>query len=204
MFTIKNVAYPEQIRKRIAELQHMRPSVDSNALGAAANFTCGSFVRFSLSIDTQSQIVTAANFLSNGCGFMLAAADVLTETVVNQSLVDLRGLADAEKCEQIKKCLGEIPSDRRECVAVCIEALRSAFADLRARRIEEFQGEKALICTCFGVSEETIESAILEPGAIPTASLTVEEITRATGAGGGCGSCRMLIQEMLDARLGNI
>jgi NifU-like protein involved in Fe-S cluster formation/bacterioferritin-associated ferredoxin len=204
MFTIKSVVYPEKITKSIAALRHNRSVVDSNAIGTAANFSCGPFVRFSLSIDTQSQIVTHVNFSSNGCGFMLAAADVLAESVINKRLGDLHGLADAEQNEHVKKYLGEIPSERRECVTACIEALRAAFADLRKKQIEEFQGEKALICTCFGVSEETIESILSEPGAIATGPSTVEEIIRATRAGSGCGSCWMLIQEMLDTRLDNI
>ena len=200
MFTIKSVVYPKKIAQRLTELSHNRSVVDSNALGTAANFTCGSFVRFSLSIDTQSQIVSGANFSSNGCGFMLTAADVLAESVMKKRLVDLHGLSDADQNEHIRKCLGEISSERGECVAACIEALRASFADFRARQIEEFQGEKGLICTCFGVSEETIESILSEPGTLATGAFTVEEITRATGAGGGCGSCRMLIQEMLDMR----
>ena len=200
----QNVVYPEKIAKSIAALRHSRSDVDSSALSTAANFTCGSVVRFSLSIDTQNQVVTGVNFSSSGCGFMLATADVLAESVMKKRLVDLHGLADVDLNEHIRKCLDEIPSERRECVAACIEALRAAFADFRKRQIEEFLGEKALICTCFGVSEETIESFLSEPGAIATGFFTIEEITRATGAGGGCGSCRMLIQEMIDMRSNRI
>ena len=199
MFTIKSVVYPEKIAKSIAALRHDLSDVASNAFATAANFTCGSFVRFSLSIEAQSQVVCSANFSSNGCGFMLAAADVLAESVIKKRLVDLHGLADADQNEQIRKCLGEILPERRECVAACIEALRAAFADFRTKQIEEFQGEKALICTCFGVSEETIENLIAKN------SLTnVDEVAAVSNAGRGCGACRMLIQEMLDIRFDNI
>jgi NifU-like protein len=68
-------------------------------------------------------------------------------------------------------------------------------AAYRARRIEEFQGEKALICTCFGVSEETIIGAIAENG-----FTEVEQVSKAYRAGSGCGSCRFLIQELIDMR----
>lgn len=173
---------------------------DSDGLATAANFSCGSYVRFALSIDSQTQTVTDASFLSNGCGFMLAAADTLAERVAKRRLVDLHGLADADLYKHAIECLGDIPLERNECIAACVEALRAAFADLRAKRIEEFQGEKALICTCFGVSEETIEGLLSEPGAVSTGHSSVEEISAATGAGLGCGSCRMLIQEMLDTR----
>jgi NAD(P)H-nitrite reductase large subunit len=43
------------------------------------------------------------------------------------------------------------------------------------------------------VTETTIERLINE-----RSLQTVEEVTRACNAGGGCGSCRPIIQEMLD------
>jgi len=193
MFTIKGVVYPNKIRERLAHRPYDRLEIESNAAATAANFCCGSFVRISLSINAESRIVTNANFASNGCGFMIAAADVLAEYISGKSLTDLHGLTDRELNMHIQSNLGELPYGRRECVSVCIESLRAAFADHRARQIEEFQGEKRLICTCFGVSEETIE------GLIAKKSLkTVDEVTVSCNAGGGCGSCRMLIQEMLD------
>jgi len=70
-------------------------------------------------------------------------------------------------------------------------------AAYRERRVEEFQGEKALICTCFGVSEETIVTAISE-----NSLSDVDQVVDLCRAGSGCGSCRMLIQELVDMRLG--
>lgn len=198
------MAYPEKIAKGIAQLRHIGHADGSDAAAAAANFCCGSVVRFSLSINTQNQFVTGVNFSSSGCGFMLAAADVLAQSLIKKRLIDLHGLSDADLNEQIQKKLGDIPSERRECINACTEALRAAFADFRTKKIEEFQGEKALICTCFGVTEETIESYLSETGAIPQRFFTVEEITQATRAGSGCGSCRMLIQEMLDGRIDSV
>ena len=130
---------------------------------------------------------------------MLAAADVLAERVIKHRLVDLHGLADADLHDQITNSLGEMPFDRRQCIDACINALHSAFADFRARQIEEFGGERPLICTCFGVTEEIIEQQIEEKSLE-----TLEQVTRVCNAGGGCGSCRMLIQEILDTRIGQI
>lgn len=133
-------------------------------------------------------------FQTNGCGFMIAAADALADAIAGKQLAELHGLDRDELRAKLCEELDAFPADRRHCEEACIEALRSAFADYRARRIEEFQGEKALICTCFGVSQETIESQIVK-GSLKT----VEEVTRICNAGGGCGSCRMLIQEIIDS-----
>ena len=44
-----------------------------------------------------------------------------------------------------------------------------------------------IVCLCRGVNERTIQSAI-QRGAT-----TVSDLTRACGAGGGCGQCRSMI-----------
>lgn len=191
MFTIKGVVYPDTIAKRIAQLRYAISLDNANATATAANFTCGSFVKFAVLIDRRT--VADASFYSNGCGYLIAAADALAEYIKEKHLGDLHGLTDGDLHEQIQKSLGKFPLVRRDCAAVCIESLRSAFADYRTRQIEEFQGEKALICTCFGVSEETIESSIMK-----NSLKTVEQVIENCRAGGGCGSCRMIIQEMLD------
>jgi NifU-like protein len=58
---------------------------------------------------------------------------------------------------------------------------------------DDWAGDEALICTCFFVSERTIEREIKTHGLT-----TVREVTTACNAGGGCGSCHQLIQEILD------
>lgn len=193
MFTIKGVVYPEKISKRLTRLRHSKPSINVNSAATGANFSCGSFVRFSLSIDTETRTVTDGSFSSNGCGFMLAAADELAEYLTGKHLADLHGLADSELNEHIQTNLGVFPANRHECLTTGIEALRAAFADHRTRQIDEFQGERALICTCFGVSEDTIENLIVKDSLE-----TVDQVANICNAGSGCGSCRMLIQEMLD------
>lgn len=188
--------YPEKITARLAQLSQPPFAPTGNAVGTEANFDCGAFVRFKLSIDAGTTVVATASFSSNGCGYMLAAADLLAESVAKKHLADLHGLAAEELSELIHENLGEIPIDRRECVKACINALRSAFADFRSHRIEEFRGEKPLICTCFGVTEETIEK-LIEAGSLTN----VDELTRLSNAGSGCGSCRMLIQEIIDGQI---
>jgi NifU-like protein len=124
---------------------------------------------------------------------MIAAADFLCETVSERHLSELQGLDDDVLQNAIAAELGSHDENRRHCIDTCISALHAAFADHRERLIDEFSGEKAIICTCFGVSEETIEHHIAS-GSLTT----VAEVTELSNAGSGCGSCRMLIQEMLD------
>ena len=162
-----------------------------NGRGRDVSFVCGTVVSFSLTID--EGVVLDAKFRTNGCGYMMAAADVLCGYVKGRPLSDLHGLADDDLRGVIVGELGKTDRERRHCVDTCIGAVHAAFADHRKRLIDEFSGEKAIVCTCFGISEEAIEQHIAT-GAFET----VEQITEVSRAGRGCGSCRMLIQEMLD------
>jgi NifU-like protein len=87
----------------------------------------------------------------------------------------------------------EFPPDRRHCAALCREALHAALASYHNATRQEWMGDEALICTCFGVSEKTIEQ-VIETRALRT----VKEVTRACHAGGGCQSCHPLILDILE------
>jgi len=53
--------------------------------------------------------------------------------------------------------------------------------------------EEEIICQCFQVSDKTIKAHIREDNLD-----SIEDITEACGAGGGCQSCHMLLQLFLD------
>ena len=190
--------YPEAVSRRYHDPKRVGASVRANAAGTDASFVCGCFVRFSLDIDPETKLVNGAAAFTNGCGFMIAAADVFAEYFEGKHLTDLHGSDDGELAAVAEAELGPFPFNRAQCLVTPIAALHAAFADFRSYLIEEFQGETALICTCFGVSEATVAQCIADIEAE-----TVEQVTEACRAGAGCGSCRMLIAEMIDsARLG--
>ena len=183
--------YPPKINEKFQRPRSVGKATGANAVGTSASFACGAFVRFSLRVDIETKEIVAAKFKSNGCGFMIAAADVLAEKVVGKKLVELHGLEDFRT--EIEVELEKFPTHRSHCLELCLEALQTAFANFRLFQIEEFAGEKALICTCFGVSEEILEKIIKQ-----NSLETVEEVGTVCNAGTGCGSCQFLIQELLD------
>lgn len=186
--------YPEKISERFLHPRFAGKSERANAIGAGAAFVCGSYVRFFLEIDAREKTIRAAQFKTNGCGYAIAAADWLCEKIVGRNLKELHGLGDLRA--SLEKNFGRFDASRAHCAEICFDAIARALGDFRLRSIEEFAGEKALICTCFGVSEEAVERAIDAAGAE-----TVEEIGALTNAGTGCGSCQFLIGAMLDAKL---
>ena len=52
------------------------------------------------------------------------------------------------------------------------------------------------VCCCNAVTDETVRAAI-DAGAH-----TVEAVTAACGAGGDCGACHPMIEELIEARTG--
>lgn len=186
--------YPPKINSRISALNFARQVKNPNAVGTSASFACGCFARMSLFIDVDDKTIRSAGFQTNGCGYMIAGADVIAAYLMDRELTELHSVDEAELMKLVFDHLENIPAERCQCIDVVIEAVRAALADHRAYLIEEYRGEQALICTCYGVSEDTVAQFIAA-----NACESVDEVATALRAGSGCGSCRMLIQEMLDS-----
>ena len=180
--------YPEEVSRRLRFPSQCGVPKSFDSKGTGVSLECGSAVRFYLTFSGES--ITQARFVSNGCGWAVASSEALAELVVGKRLKDLHGLAGLSSI--MEQELGHIPGGRRQCVAIAGDALKTALADHRERIVCEWTGDKALVCSCFGVSEETIEEA----AAAGTAT-TIEEVGELCGAGTGCGSCRMIIGEIL-------
>ncbi|REJ79341.1 MAG: hypothetical protein DWQ47_00960 [Acidobacteria bacterium] len=183
--------YPEKIDGLLRSSDHAGSPDSFDCAGTAASLDCGVRVRIFVSIAGEDRL-ESLRFVSNGCGYAVAAAEALCRWADGSKLQDLHGLALLE--ETVTRTLGEIPSSRRNCTALAIEAFQKALAELRDRRVAKWNGDTALICSCFGVSEETIEEIVRSGSA-----LTVEAVGDACNAGTGCGSCQMLIGEIVES-----
>ena len=176
--------YPSEISEKFQNPKNAGNLENANANGTGASFVCGTAVRFFLEIDVSKKQILRAKYKTNGCGFAIAAAEILAEKISGEKLTELHGLEIWEN---------DFDESRKHCAEIAFDALHNALTAFRGSQIEEFTGEKALICTCFGVSEEIIEQVILN-----NELQTVEEVGDACNAGTGCGSCRFLIQELID------
>jgi NifU-like protein len=181
--------YPVRINEHFLNPRNVGEVSDADASGEAGSLRCGALLRLSLKIDARSQMITDAKFKATGCGFLIANASALTETI--KDLAISRAAMLGETC--VTDWFEQLPPGRTQCAALCREALLAALANYHNSTREEWTGDEALICTCFGVSEKSIETMI------HTRSLrTVEQVTRTCNAGGGCQSCRPLIEDILD------
>ena len=157
--------------------------------GRAASLECGATLRLSLSLDP-SQRIEEAKFKAAGCGILVASLSVLTEQVKGMTTAEAATLG--HKVESLRALVGCVEEARSHCPALACEALIAAIREYSDAARNEWAGDEALICTCFGVSEQTIEREIQAHGL-----RTIAEVTKACNAGAGCGSCCQLIEEIL-------
>jgi len=181
--------YPARINEHFLNPRNTGEVKQADAIGEAGSFVCGAILRLSLEIDVASQRITDAKFKATGCGFLIASASVLTETIREIGV----GKAATLDESAITAWFGEFPADKKHCAALCHEALHTALARYHHAAREEWTGDEALICTCFCVSEKTIER-VIETGALRT----IAQVTHACDAGGGCRSCHPLIEDILE------
>lgn len=183
--------YPNLINEHFLSPRNVGEVEGADARAEAASFTCGAVLRLSLKVDEETRKVEEARFRAAGCGYLIACASVMTEII--------KGLTTAEAArasellqETFEEYFGDPPKGKERCALICSEALREAVAQYSQLVRDEWTGEEALICTCFGVSEKRVEAVIEERGL-----RTVREVTRACNAGAGCHSCHPLIEEIL-------
>ena len=157
-------------------------------VGQAASFDCGAVLRISIQVD-EAQRITDARFKAAGCSTLIAAASLLTERVKGMTT------GDAAVCGEPPETIDYL--SQRECVGLAFEALINAVRGYSDAIREHWEGDQALICTCFGVSESRIEKEISSKGLT-----SIAEVTRACNAGAGCRSCYPLIEELLHGETG--
>ena len=154
--------------------------------GRAASLICGGHARVSIQID-EMQRVSQARFRAAGCDLLVASASLLTERILRCTT------AEAAAVAQEPETLVSSRRNHEHCPGLACDALMAAIREYSDAARDDWAGDEALICTCFFVSERTIENTIQKHGLT-----TVREVTMACNAGGGCGSCHQLIQEILE------
>lgn len=156
--------------------------------GRSASLECGAHVRFSIQVD-EAHAVSQARFRAAGCSDLVASASLLTEQITGLPTAEA-ALMGLDPAAFAKRFAGMDP----RCIGLACEALLDAIREYSNAARDDWAGDEALICTCFFVSECTIEREIQIRGLT-----TISEVTAACNAGAGCGSCHQLIQEIIDS-----
>jgi NifU-like protein len=171
-----------QLRDHFFSPRNVGDAGEPSFTGRSASLSCGALVRFSIQVD-EEHLISEARFRAAGCEVLIASASLLTEQVTGMTT------AEAAAFAQDPAAFGV---EFEKCVGLACNALLDAIREYSNAARDDWVGDEALICTCFFVSERTIECEIQTRGLT-----TVAEVTKACNAGAGCGSCHQLIQEIL-------
>jgi nitrogen fixation NifU-like protein len=95
---------------------------DATQRGTATNPVCGDLLNLYLKLDGEH--ISAASFEAQSCPPCLAAASLLTEILIGQSVA----YAQALKSADLKQALGGLPRHKEHCALLAIDALRAALA----------------------------------------------------------------------------
>ena len=168
---------------------------NADAIGEAGSLACGDSLKIYLKIS--NGIVNDEKIQTFGCGSAVASSSILTEMIIGKTVEEVKKITNKDIADQ----LGGLPPEKMHCSVMGYEALEDAlknwdnYTDLDDLRNEEALNKTSekIVCTCFGITENVIWDAIKINGL-----KTVEEVTNYTKAGGACGRCKSVIQDMID------
>ena len=161
--------------------------------GEVGSIACGDALRLHLKIQIEQDSILDARFQTFGCTSAIASSSALTELVKGLTLDQALNVTN----QDIANFLGGLPEAKMHCSVMGQEALEAAIFNYRGIPLANHEDDEgALTCSCYGVSDSRIRRIIIENG------LTrAEQVTNYIKAGGGCGSCLVEIDDILDAVL---
>ena len=185
--------YSETVMDHYRNPRNVGKIDDADAIGIAGSLSCGDQLKIYLKI--KDGIVTVGKFQTFGCGSAVASSSMLTEMIIGKTIDEVKKITNKDIADK----LGGLPPEKMHCSVMGYEALEDALKnyghddmvdldDLREEAVRE-----KIVCTCFNVTENLIWDAIKQNGL-----KTVEEVTNYTKAGGACGKCKALIQDIID------
>lgn len=183
--------YSDKVMDHYRNPRNVGKIENADLIGEAGSLACGDSLK--LFIKLKDGIIEEAKFQTFGCGSAVASSSILTEMIIGKSLEEVSKITNKEIAEE----LGGLPPEKMHCSVMGHEALEDALKKYYGEDYkianEDYTAEK-IICTCFNVTEKQIIDAIKVNGLT-----TLEEVTNYTKAGGACGRCKGIIQNIIDA-----
>ncbi len=183
---------------RGADGTHMGEIENPDGYGEHGAIACGDALRFSFRVkqhptDPSRDIITQARYLTFGCTSAIAASEALCCLLEEGAKTPVEALQVTN--QDLIDFLEGLPEQKIHCSVMGAEALQAAVIDWAKKRsvdltkvlpqLAEEQNEGRIVCQCFSVSEPYLRRKIRELGL-----RSIEEISNALKAGGGCGACQ--------------
>jgi len=160
-----------------------------DGVGEEGSLACGDMLKLTFKLGKDGRIADV-KFKTFGCASAIASASIMTEMVKGLTIEEAEKITN----KNIVDKLGGLPEQKMHCSVMGMEALQAAIANYRggkARAQKKTEGK--VVCKCFGITDKEIEKVIIENDLD-----SVEQVTNYCKAGGGCGSCRGEIQQIIE------
>lgn len=186
--------YTDKVKELYTNPKNVGEMPDADVVVEVGSIVCGDALTLYLKLD--GDIIVDAKFKTFGCGSAIASSSALTEMIKGKTIEEAAMITNKD----IVDFLGGLPEQKMHCSVMGQEALEKAIKKIKGETIEdEHEDEGAVICQCFGVTENVIRRVIRENNLT-----TVEDVTNYTKAGGACGSCIPKIEDILKEELASV
>lgn len=167
---------------------------DPDGVGEVGSLACGDALTLMFKLDGDGRI-SDVKFQTFGCASAIASSSILTEMIKGMTLEEAAKVTNKDIVDR----LGGLPDQKMHCSVMGQEALEAAIADYYNRKggLAPKVQKGNVVCTCFGVTDDEIRKVVHENDLT-----TVEQVTNFCKAGGGCGSCKERIGELVEQEQG--
>ena len=185
--------YTDKVKDHFINPRNVGEIENADAEAMTGSIVCGDALKLTLKINKDTEVIEDAKFKTFGCASAIASSSILTEMIKGKTLDEAKKITNRD----IAMELGGLPEEKMHCSVMGMETLEKAINNYRGINVEEDEhDEGAIICKCFGVTDTKIKRAIRENNLT-----TVDEITFYTKAGGGCGACKVKLEDILNEEL---
>jgi NifU-like protein len=177
---------------------HLGEIENADGRGEHGSLACGDAMRFTFRVerhatDPLQDVIVEAKYLTFGCTSAIASSEALCSIIEGGRYTPITALKIGN--DDIVRFLGGLPAQKIHCSVMGAEALEAAVVDWAEKRGVDLvalgiefptheEQEGRVVCECFTITEPYLKRKIKELGL-----KTIEDISNAIKAGGGCTKC---------------
>ena len=180
--------YTDKVNDHFKNPRNVGKIDNPDGTGEVGSLACGDALKLMFKLDDQGRI-KEAKFQTFGCASAIASSSALTEMIIGKTLDEVEKITNKD----IAEYLGGLPKQKVHCSVMGREALEAAIYNYRTGKKWDKALEGEVVCHCFGVTDKEIERVTRENNI-----QTLEALTNACKAGGGCGNCLPDLQKIID------